>query len=60
MGTVWLLDQCTPQYGKLLMRIAVTFTGYGLKMTNLVYLMIEALRNSFYEEHKTIGGISTG
>ena len=34
MGTVWLLDQCAPQYDELLMRIAITFISYGLKMTN--------------------------
>ena len=34
MGTVWLLDQCVPQYDELLMRIAKTFTSYSLKMTN--------------------------
>jgi len=58
MGTVWLLEQRAPQYGELLMRIAVTFTNYSLKMTNLVYLMIEALRNSIYGIHKPLGGIS--
>jgi hypothetical protein len=46
MGTVWLLDQCAPQYGELLMRIDITFISYSLKMTNLVYLVIEALSNS--------------
>ena len=41
MGTVWLLTN-VPQYGEVINAHIITFTTIVSKITNLVYLVIEA------------------